>query len=213
MAVDVKNIRNVVVMGHQGSGKTTVVESLAFVSGMIGAKGSVEKKNTISDYLLDEQKRSMSIQTAVVPLNYKGYKINLIDIPGNDDFVSESIGATGVVKGALLVIDASVGVQVGTVKHWNQLRRRNIPSFIFVNKMDKENINFDEVLDQIRNELGKSAIPFAYPLGHDNNFDGFVNCVNEKAYIFNGKECVESDLHEDKKAKADELPFCRWHDA
>ena len=205
MAVDVKNIRNVVVMGHQGSGKTTVVESLAYVAGAIGAKGSVEKKNTISDYLLDEQKRSMSIQTAVVPLNYKGHKINLIDIPGNDDFVSESIGATGVVKGALLVIDASVGVQVGTVKHWNQLRRRGIPSFIFVNKMDKEGVKFDEVLDQIRNELGKSAIPFAYPLGHDNNFDGFVNCVNEKAYVFNGKECVESDLHEDKKTKADEL--------
>ena len=203
--VDVNKIRNIVIMGHQGSGKTSVVEALAFVGGAVSQKGAIEKKNTVSDYLPEEQKRGTSIQTAVVPVNYKGFKLNLIDVPGNDDFVSESIGVTGVVKGALLVIDGTVGVQVGTVKHWNQLRRKGIPAFIFINKMDKEGVKIDEVIDQIRNELGKAALPFAYPLGHDNSFDGFVNCVNEKAYIFNGKDCVEGELHEDKKAKADEF--------
>ena len=154
---DAKQIRNVAILGHQSSGKTSLVESLAFVSGLIPQKGEVERKNTLSDYSPDEQKRGASIQTAVVPLFYKDHKINLIDIPGNDDFISEVIGVTGVIKGAVLVVDASVGVQVGTVKHWNQLRRRGVPTFIYVNKMDKDNVNFDEVLDEIRTKLGKNA--------------------------------------------------------
>ena len=110
--LETKNIRNVVVLGHQSSGKTSLVESMALITGLIPQKGEVEKKNTLSDYTPDEQKRGGSIQTAVVPLKYKDYKINLVDIPGNDDFISEAIGVTGIVKGAVLVIDASVGVQV-----------------------------------------------------------------------------------------------------
>ena len=160
---DAKHIRNVIVLGHQSSGKTTLVESMAYVSGLIPQKGEVERKNTLSDYSPDEQKRGASIQTAVVPMFYKEHKLNIIDVPGNDDFISEVIGVTGVVKGAVLVVDASVGVQVGTVKHWNQLRRKGIPTFIFVNKMDKDQINFEEVLEEIREKLGKHAITFCYP--------------------------------------------------
>ncbi len=200
---DAKHIRNVVILGHQSSGKTTLVESLALATGLIGQKGEVERKNTLSDYTPEEQKRGASIQTAVIPMFYKEHKINVIDVPGNDDFISEVMGVTGVVKGAVLLVDASVGVQVGTVKHWNQLRRKNIPTFIFVNKMDKDQVNFEEVLGEIREKLGKNAIPFSYPLGHP--FDGFANTVNMKAYKFNGKEMVEDVIHEDKKAKIEEL--------
>ena len=146
---DAKNIRNVVILGHQSSGKTSLSESLAYVSGLVSTKGEVEKKNTISDYLADEQKRGGSIQTALVPITYKNHKINLLDVPGNDDFISEYIGVLGAVKGAVLLIDASVGVQVGTIKHWNQLRKHNVPTFILLNKMDKENVHFDELLDEI----------------------------------------------------------------
>ena len=146
---DPKNIRNIVLMGHQGSGKTSLVESLLFVSGAIPVKGEVEKKNTVSDYSTEEQKRGSSIQTSIIPLLYKDHKINILDIPGNDDFISESIGITRFVKGAVLLIDASVGVQVGTIKHWNQLKRRGIPTFIFVNKMDKEGANPDFVKGQL----------------------------------------------------------------
>ena len=198
---DAKQIRNVAILGHQSSGKTSLVESLAFVSGLIPQKGEVERKNTLSDYSPDEQNRGASIQTAVIPLFYKDHKINLIDIPGNDDFISEVIGVTGVIKGAVLVVDASVGVQVGTVKHWNQLRRRGVPTFIYVNKMDKDNVNFDEVLDEIRSKLGKNAIPFCYPLGHGAGFDGFASCVDLKAYKSNGKNDVEDQIHDDKKSK------------
>ena len=200
-----ENIRNVVILGHQGSGKTSLVESLAFVSKLIPAKGEVEKKNTLSDYTPEEQKKGGSIQTSIIPLEYEGYKVNLIDIPGNDDFISETIGVTGVVKGAVLVVDASVGVQVGTIKHFNQLKKKGVPTFIFVNKMDKEDVEFELVLEEIREKLGKEVISFCYPLGHDKAFDGCANAVDLKAHIYNGKECVDAEIYPDKRAKILEL--------
>jgi len=200
-----ENIRNVVILGHKGSGKTTLVESLAFTSKLIPEKGSIEAKNTLSDYTSDEQKRGSSIQTSIIPLEYDGYRVNLIDVPGNDDFVGEAIGVTGVVKGAILVIDASVGVQVGTIKHYNMLKKKGIPTFIFVNKMDKEDVDFELILEEIRSELGKEVISFCYPLGHEHNFDGFANAVDLKAHIYNGKECVEAEIYPDKRAKILEL--------
>ena len=202
---DAKHIRNVAILGHQGSGKTSLVESLAFTAKLIPEKGEVEKKNTLSDYTPTEQRRGSSTQVAVVPLEYNEHKINLLDIPGNDDFISEVIGVTGVIKGAVLVIDASVGVQVGTLKHWKHLRKKGVPTFIFVNKMDKEEIDFEMLLEDIRDKFGKSVISFCYPLGHDKNFDGFANAVDLKAHIYNGKECVEAEIYPDKRAKVLEL--------
>lgn len=201
----VENIRNVAILGHQSSGKTTLVEALAYTSKLIPEKGEVEKKNTLSDYTPDEQKRGSSIQSAVIPLRYDDYKVNLIDIPGNDDFISEAIGVIGTIKGAILVIDATIGVQVGTIKHYKLLRKKGVPTFIFVNKMDKEEVDFDILLDEIREKLGKEVISFCYPLGHEKSFDGFANAVDLKAHIYNGKECVEAEIYPDKRAKILEL--------
>ncbi|MBR1846683.1 MAG: elongation factor G [Bacilli bacterium] len=202
---DSRHIRNVAILGHQGSGKTSLVESLAYVSKLIPEKGTVERKDTLSDYSATEQKRGTSTQASVIPLFLDDYKVNIIDIPGNDDFIGEAIGVTGVIKGAVLVIDASVGVQVGTVKHWKQLRKKGVPTFIFINKMDKEAIDFEALLEEIRERFGTNVISFCYPLGHDDQFDGFANAVDLKAHVYNGKECVEAEIYPDKRARVFEL--------
>ena len=142
-------IRNIAIVGHQGSGKTSLVESLAYKSQLIKIKGTIENKNTISDYLPDEKKKQSSLSSSIIPLTYNGYKLNLIDIPGNDDFIFETIGITRLVKGAILVIDASKGVLVNTIKSFNLLKKRGVPIFIYVNKMDKENIKFTNLLTEI----------------------------------------------------------------
>ena len=198
-------IRNVAVLGHQGSGKTTLVESLAYKVGLISEKGSIEKKNTISDYLMDEKKKQISISSSIVPLVYNDHKINLIDVPGNDDFIYETIGITRLIKGAILVIDASRGVQIGTVKHFNLLKKRGVPIFIYINKMDKENVNFTELYEEIVEKLDKKCVPFSYPIGRKENFDGFVNVVELKARKYNGVTCEDDEIYEDKRQIVFEL--------
>ena len=199
-----EKLRNVAVLGHLQSGKTTLVESLySMTTG--AAKGSVEKGTTISDYTVEEKAKMNSIKSAIVPVMYDDHKINLIDVPGSDDFIGEAIAAISVVKGAVLVIDASSGVEVQTVKHWNMLRKKNIPTIIYVNKMDKEDIHFDNLVEEIRNRLGKNAVPFCYPMGHGDEFDGFVNCVTLKARKYNGKTCEDVEVYDDKKGRVFEL--------
>ena len=198
-------IRNVAVLGHQGSGKTTLVESLAYKVGLISEKGSIEKKNTISDYLMDEKNKQLSISSSIVPLVYNDHKINLIDVPGNDDFIYETIGITRLIKGAILVIDASRGVQIGTVKHFNLLKKRGVPIFIYINKMDKENVNFTELYEEIVEKLDKKCVPFSYPIGRKENFDGFVNVVELKARKYNGVTCEDDEIYEDKRQIVFEL--------
>ncbi|MDY2571686.1 MAG: elongation factor G [Candidatus Enterosoma sp.] len=198
-------IRNIAIVGHQGSGKTSLVESIAFKGGVIPQKGTVEAKNTLSDYLPDEQKKQTSLSTAVVPVLYHDYKFNLIDLPGNDDFVYEMLGVSRLIKGAVLVIDASKGVQIGTIKNFKALRKRNVPIFVYVNKMDKENIDFPALYEEIKEKLSKNCVPFSYPIGKQDSFDGFINIPEMKARKYNGKECVDDVIYEEKRQVVFEL--------
>jgi len=204
MTIESKNIRNVAVLGHQSSGKTSLVESL-YATVNKCEKGTIEKKNTVSDYTKEEKNRMCSVSTAIVPLIYQDHKINLLDIPGNDDFIWESISVTNSVKGAVLVIDATSKVQIGTVKAYKTLKKKGIPTIIFVNKMDKGNPDYEDILDDIVKHFGKTCVPFTMPLGHGDQFDGFVNVVDLKARKYNGKECVDDEIYEDKKMKVFEL--------
>jgi len=200
-----KNIRNILVLGHQGSGKTTLVESLSSIT-TGNEKGSVEKKNTLSDFTKEEQNRLSSCQLSIVPIFYKDYKLNLIDIPGNDDFIYEALGVMDIAKGAILVLDATKKVEVETIKHYHLLRKHGIPTIIYINKMDKDNIVYDEILDDIAEKLDKKGpISFVYPMGHQDEFDGFVNVVTMKARKYRDTECVDDEIYPDKKAKVIEL--------
>ena len=198
-------IRNIAVVGHQGSGKTSLVESIAYKGSLISKKGSIESKDTLSDFLIDEQKKQCSLSTSVIPVMYKDYKLNLIDLPGNDDFVYEMLGITRLIKGAVLVIDASKGVQIGTIKNFKALRKRNVPMFIFVNKMDKEDINFQALYAEIVEKLSKNCVPFSYPIGKQDSFDGFINVPEMKARKYNGIDCVDDVIYEEKRQVVFEL--------
>ena len=191
-----EKIRNVAVLGHLGSGKTTLVEACySVVNGIkASAKASVERKNTISDFMPEEQARLSSISNAIVPINHNDYKINFIDVPGNDDFIGEVVAATNVVKGAIVVLDASSGIEVGTVKHWNMLRKRNIPTFLFINKLDKENVNLTKLLAELREKFGKTVVPFEYPIINNGHFDGYIDIVEMIGRKFNGEEVVDFEL-------------------
>ena len=189
-------IRNVCVLGHLGSGKTTLVEACYSVANGIkaSAKATVERKNTISDFMVEEQQRLSSISNAIVPVFHQDYKINFIDVPGNDDFIGEVVAATNVVKGAIVVLDAASGIEVGTVKHWNMLRRRNIPTFLFINKLDKENVNLTKLLAELREKFGKTVVPFEYPIINNGHFDGYIDIVEMIGRKFNGEEVVDFEL-------------------
>jgi len=200
-----KEIRNIVVIGHQGSGKTTLTESMLYVAKNISKKGEVDKKNTVSDFLPEEQQRLSSLSTSIIPVEYNGYKLNFLDTPGNDEFVGELNQALSVVKGAVILVDATSGVQVGTERVWKEVRKKKIPTVIFINKMDKENVNFDNVLKDIEDKLGKEAVPFAIPIGKEDKFEGYVDVVDLKGYVFDAGGRKEVEVYADNKARAEEL--------
>ncbi|MDO9629810.1 MAG: elongation factor G [Acholeplasmataceae bacterium] len=200
-----KEIRNIAILGHQGSGKTSISEALLFAGKAIDKKGEVERKNTVSDYLVEEQMKLSSLSLSVLPVEWKDYKLNFIDVPGSDEFVGDLSQALEVVKGAVILIDALKGVEVGTERVWQEIRKRHIPAILYVNKMDKENVKFEKVLEDIREKLGKKAVPFCWPIGHDENFEGFVNVIEMKARIFDGTDSHDAPIWDEKKSKVDEL--------
>ncbi len=198
------NIRNVALVGHGGSGKTTIMESALFSSGAVNRMGRVEDGNTVSDYEKLEVERNMSIGTSLIPIEWNNVKINFLDTPGYFDFVGEVISSLRVAGAAVVVVDASSGVQVGTEKVWKYANKRKLPTFILVNKMDKENINFEDILNELRDKFGKSVAPFMIPMGGE-DFTGFVNVVDMKARNFTDKGYSDGEIPEDMTASLDPI--------
>lgn len=195
-------IRNIALLGHLGSGKTTIAESLLFVSGGLTSKGTIENKNTVSDYMDEEKIKQGSLSTSLIPIEWADMKLNFLDVPGTEELDNEIKQVLNIVKGAILVVDGTKGVEIGTLRLWKQLTAAHVPTVIFVNKMDKENIKFDTVIDDIRNKLGKQAIPFLWPIGKEADFEGFVNCVEMKAFVFDDKGTKkEVEIWEEKEKR------------
>lgn len=198
-------IRNVALTGHGGSGKTTLTEAILFETGVTKRQGSVEDGNTFSDFDKEEISREVSIGASVIPTELKDIKYNLLDTPGYFDFAGEVYGALRVCEAAIILIDASSGIEVGTEKTWKYTEKKGIPKMIFLNKMDKENVNFNKVLNQIKEEFGDKVIPFTLPIGQAENFKGVVDVINQVAKEYNGKESKKTEISEEHKIEIEGL--------
>lgn len=203
-------IRNIVVLGHSGCGKTTVTESALYFSGATKRFGKVSEGNTVSDYDPEEIKRNVSIQSAIIPVEWMNTKINFIDTPGYFDFVGEVKAALSAADAALIVVSGKSGPEVGTEKAWDYCEESSMPRMIFVNQMDDENANFNVALGQMRKKFGKAIAPFQIPLRDDDGkFIGFINCIEREARIIEdskvGKILVEAEVPEMMKGEVESL--------
>lgn len=191
------NIRNISLLGHRGSGKTTLIESLLYVKNYIKKKGDIENGTTVSDFDKEEIRRLFSINTSLVPIEHNESKFNFLDTPGYFDFVGEVVSALRVSASSILVVDATAGIEVGTEKAWRMLEERKLPRIIFINKMDKGYVNYPKLLNELKEKFGKKIAPFCIPIGEKEEFKGFVNVVDLKGRIFNGKECIDTTVPND----------------
>lgn len=179
-----EDLRNVGLFGHGGSGKTSLSEALLYTAKVIDRMGKVENGNTTSDYEPEEIKRGISLSLSLLPLEWKGKKINIIDTPGYADFIGEVISALMAVDSAILVIDAISGIQVQHEKIWSLAQENNIPIAFVVNKLDRESSNFLDVVANLQERFGNKAIPLTLPIGKESDFKGVVDLLEKKAYLY-----------------------------
>ena len=181
--MDAKDLRNVALLGHSGSGKTSLGEAALFTTNATTRMGTISDGNTVSDFEPEEVKRGSSIQTTLLSIVDADAKINFLDTPGYDDFLGEVVSALRVVEGAVLVLAAPSGVDVGTERSWNMCEAAGIPRMFVVNKMDRENANFARNVSDIQASFGRQCIPFQVPLGDAQEFKGVVSIINPPADI------------------------------
>ncbi len=199
-------IRNVALIGHGGSGKTSLTEAMAYLSGITSRMGKVDDGNTVSDFGKEEIKRKISVSTSVVPIEWEGYKINILDTPGFFDFageVEEAISAAGAV---IIVVNGKAGVEVGTQKAWDLCEKYKLPRMIYVSNMDVDNASFRQVVEDMTEMFGKKMAPFHLPIRENEKFVGYVNVITETGNRWQGKEVVECEVPEYNKAN---LQICR----
>ncbi|MFC2037333.1 elongation factor G [Chloroflexota bacterium] len=176
-------LRNVVLLGHGGSGKTSLAEAMLFDTGAVNRLGRVDDGTSTSDWDEEERRRKMSINLSLMPCEWQGYKLNVLDTPGYMDFVGEVVSAIRVADGAVVVLDSVGGVEVGTEQVWHHANERNLRRLAFVNKMERENVDYEAVIAQISSKLGVAAVPIQLPIGNQADFAGVVDLVAQKARL------------------------------
>ena len=199
-------IRNVVLLGHSGSGKTSLVESMAYLAGITSRMGKTDDGNTISDYGKEEQRRHFSIATSVIPLEWDGVKINILDTPGYFDFVGEVEEAMSAADAAIIVVNGKAGVEVGTQRAWDLCEKYKMPRFIYVSGMDVDNASYRQVVEDMTEAYGKKMAPFHLPIRENEKFVGYINVIAEQGYRWQGKEVVPCDIPDYNQAN---LQICR----
>jgi len=201
-------IRNVALVSHGGAGKTMLAEAFLHVTGATTRLGKVEDGTTVSDYDDEEHRRKISIYSSIIPIEHRDHKINVIDAPGYTDFVGEIISALSVADGAVILVDAVAGIEVGTEIAWRYADEFNLPRFFVINKMDRDNANFEATYDAIEEFVkahGKRAIKVHLPIGEKQNFKGVVDIIGMKSYMGDGN--TTADIPADLKEAADAAHF------
>lgn len=206
MSITTDSIRNVAVAGHGTTGKTALVESLLYSAGVIDRPETIESGKTVSDFTDEEISNNFSIHTSLAHLNWADTKINLLDTPGASDFVGEVVAAFRAAESSMMVVGARAGVQIETIKLWRRLEQRDMPRFVFVNRMDEERADFEAVLNDLGEKFDKTFVPVAIPIGAGADYRGVVSLIEMKAYMTPEAGAKESavDIPEDMQSAVEE---------
>jgi len=178
-----QQVRNIALIGHGSSGKTTFTETLLFLTKATTRRGTIEDGTTVTDFDEEEIRRKISINTGLAPIEWNGFKVNVLDTPGYTDFIGEVIGALHVSDLAVTVVDAASGVEVGTELTWTQAEERAMPAAVLINKMDRENANFEKTLAALRETFEARFVPVLLPIGSQSDFQGVVDLLERQAYL------------------------------
>ncbi len=207
MSVATKDIRNVVLLGHSGSGKTTFAETMLFESGAIKRRGSVDNQNTTSDYTSIEQERGNSIFSTLMHVKWRGNKINIIDTPGFDDFIGEVVSSLKVADTALITLNASSGVEVGTELIWEYVEKFQSPAIFVVNQMDHDKADYESTLEQAVERFGNKVLPVQYPYNSGSEFNSIIDALRMVMYVFpeDGGKPEKKPIPEEEKERADNM--------
>jgi elongation factor G len=202
-----KRIRNVALVGHRGSGKTSVNEALLFEAGAINRLGSVADGTTVSDSATDEKAREMSISASLSSFRWDDRKINLIDTPGEPSFIADALAALRVVEGAVFVVNGVMGAEVTTSRLWERASELGLARILFVNMLDRERADFFRTLDSLKQAFGQHVVATEIPIGREHELQGVIDLIDMKAYRYDGaarENCEEIEIPEDLRAQAQE---------
>jgi elongation factor G len=201
-----ENIRNIVLVGHGGAGKTSLVEGMLFRSGGITRMGKITEGNTVTDFDEEEIRKGISVSTALAPIEWDGHKINVLDAPGYADFIGEMRAAMRVADLAVFVVSGVEGLEVQTQVAWNYADEIGLPRMILINKLDRENSSFRRTLEQLREAFGKGVAPLSLPLGREHDFKGVISVIDEAAFEYDpsGKP-AEAPVPDDRKERVEEV--------
>ena len=194
-------IRNVAVLSHGGAGKTSLVEAMLFDAGHTNRLGKTDDGTTVTDYLPVEIKRKVTVSTTLAPTEWKDSKINLLDSPGYADFVGEVKSAMRAADSLLMLVDGVAGIEVMTEVHWESADEKQMPRLVFINKLDRENANFYQVLEALRERFGTGVVPMTLPIGAEDQFSGVVDVLQKKAYKFEGNKAIEIPVPQELEAE------------
>jgi len=200
-------VRNIALIGGAKSGKTTVAEAMLFEGGLLNRRGSIEDKNTVSDYREIELERQNSVCSTLMYVEYKGKKINILDTPGFDDFIGEVVAALHVADTAVMLVNAQNGVEVGTEITWRLTNKKNIPVIFAVNQLEHEKANFEETLRQLKTQFGGNVTMLQYPVNEGHSFNAIIDLLQMKMlkYSDGGGKPEILDIPADEMAKAEDL--------